>query len=360
MLITACSTISASKNSVDRPAHHTDEGFKNLYIVDAKKSFFDFLKMKLFGDTQWSDHEAFANQIPWQQLELDKVNHPGPKPQVSWLGHSTFLIQYQGINILTDPVFCERTSPFSFMGPKRYTQPVLDYQHLPQIDYVFISHNHYDHLDSEATKVLHNQEISPRYYVPLGLKDWLLEDDDRIQKENIVEMDWGNKTQHQKLTISAHSSQHWSARSLFDRFETLWASWRVQLDDFSFWFAGDTGYNERLFNELGETIAPVNLSFIPIGAYSPREFMRAYHLNPEEAVLVHQHIKTTQSIGMHWGTYPLTAEDPTEPPARLVEAAKKAGLNPGEFSVMRLGETQEIDLPEDENLTDASDIRTPN
>ena len=143
---------------------------------------------------------------------------------------------------------------------------------------------------------------------------------------------------------SAYPSQHWSARSLLDRFETLWASWRVELDNFSFWFAGDTGYNEHLFNELAKTMPPVNLSFIPIGAYSPRVFMKDYHLNPEEAVLVHKHIKTDKSIGMHWGTYPLTAEDPTEPPSRLKSAAKMAGLEENEFTVMDLGETRIINI----------------
>ncbi|MBL7005304.1 MAG: MBL fold metallo-hydrolase, partial [Gammaproteobacteria bacterium] len=236
----------------------------------------------------------------------------------------------------------------SFMGPKRYTRHVVDYKKLPPINYVIISHNHYDHLDSEATEVLHQQQVPPRYYVPLGLKDWLLETDGKVQASNIVEMDWGDSAQHQNIKINALPSQHWSARSLFDRFETLWASWRVELGDFSFWFAGDTGYNKQLFTELGKTLLPVDLSFIPIGAYSPRDFMKDYHLNPEEAVLVHQHIKTKQSIGMHWGTYPLTAEEPTEPPIRLKAAADNAGLQKGVFSVMKLGETREIFLKADE------------
>lgn len=343
LLLTACSTQTNNQQLIDRPEHHTDNGYKNLYLVDKKKSFFDFLMMRWFGDEPWADHPTFTKQIPWQSLDLDKVNHPSNKPQVSWLGHSTFLIQYQGINILTDPVFCERTSPFSFMGPKRYTPHVVDYKNLPSIDYVFISHNHYDHLDGEATKILNSQKAPPRYYVPLGLKTWLVEEDSHINPNHIVEMDWGDNAQHQKIKVSAFPSQHWSARSLFDRFETLWASWRIELGDFSVWFAGDTGYNERLFKELGEAMPPVNLSLIPIGAYAPRDFMKNYHLNPEEAVLVHQHIKTEQSIGMHWGTYPLTAEEPTEPPIRLEKAVNKAKLNQSEFSVMQLGETRIIE-----------------
>jgi len=333
-----------TQNQENRPEHHTDNGYKNLYIVDAKKNFFSFLLMRYFGDVQWSNHEAFANQIPMQKLNLEKIYQPSHQLQISWLGHSTFLIQYQGLNILTDPVFCDRTSPFSFMGPKRYTQHVVDYAKLPQIDYVIISHNHYDHLDSEAMEILYKQNVPPRYYVPLGIKTWLLDDNERIKSQNIVEMDWGEHEGHKGIKVSAYPSQHWSARSLFDRFETLWASWRVELGSFSFWFAGDTGYNERLFNELGETIPPVNLSFIPIGAYSPRAFMKDYHLNPEEAVLVHKHIKTNKSIGMHWGTYPLTVEDPVEPPNRLKRAVTRADLEEDEFTVMKLGETRVINI----------------
>jgi N-acyl-phosphatidylethanolamine-hydrolysing phospholipase D len=343
LLTVSCSSVSEKQDTLKRPVHHTDSGFKNLYIKDAKKSFFDFLMVRFFGEVKWAEHARFSKEIPWQELDLKRVNNPADKPQVSWLGHSTFLIQYKEVNILTDPAFCERTSPFSFAGPKRYTKHVVDYSKLPPIDYVIISHNHYDHLDSEATRVLHNQKKAPHYYVPLGIKKWLLEDDQRIRAANITEMDWGDSHQHKSLKVNAYPSQHWSARSLFDRFETLWASWRVELNDFSFWFAGDTGYNERLFQELGNMMAPVDLSLIPIGAYSPRDFMKAYHLNPEEAVLVHKHIRTRQSIGMHWGTYPLTAEKPTEPPIRLKVARAKAGLKENEFSVMKLGETRIID-----------------
>lgn len=336
----ACSSAQFKRSDLTKPLHHTDSGFKNLYIKEPDKNFFSFLKMKYFGDTQWANHPSFSDQIPWQELDLNAVKKPSDKPQISWLGHSTFLIQYNDINILTDPVFCERTSPFSFMGPKRYTKHVVDYKQLPQIDYVIISHNHYDHLDIEAILVLSKQTQSPHYFVPLGNKKWLLEESFNLNNSDITEMDWGDKNSQSQLAIQALPSQHWSARSLFDRFETLWASWRVEIGDFSFWFAGDTGYHPRLFNELGEQMPAVDVALIPIGAYAPRDFMKSYHINPEEAVKIHQHIKTKLSIGMHWGTYPLTAELPTEPPIRLKAAIKASNLTKEEFTVMNLGETR--------------------
>lgn len=338
-----CAASPQADSAPARPAHHTETGFKNLYIDDVRKNLFDILEMRYFGDVKWADHVAFADRIPHRNLDLKKVLTPGSQPQVSWLGHSTFLVQYRGINILTDPVFCERTSPFSFAGPKRYTAHVVDYASLPPIDYVIISHNHYDHLDADATQALSRDGNAPRYFVPLGLKAWLLEENPRIRPDHVTEMDWGDEVRHGGVRFGSHPSQHWSARSLYDRFETLWASWRVEVDDFSFWFAGDTGYNERLFRELGRQVPAVDISFIPIGAYSPRDFMKPYHLNPEEAVKVHQHMRTRQSIGMHWGTYPLTAEPPTEPPVRLRAAADKAALGADEFTVMQLGETRIVE-----------------
>lgn len=340
--LSGCTSIKTTKENMPMPAHHTETGFKNLYIDDVKKSFFAVLKMRFF-DKPWSNHEAFSDQIPWQPLNLEAVHNPPDQPQISWLGHSTFLIQYRGVNLLTDPVFSERTSPFGFIGPKRYTKHAVDYSELPQIDYVVISHNHYDHLDTDAIELLNGQAQAPKYYVPLGIKAWLLQENRQIQAQDVIEMDWHQTHQQDQIKMAAYPSQHWSARSLFDRFETLWASWRIQLGDFSVWFAGDTGYNERLFMELGELIPAVDLSLIPIGAYEPRGFMKPYHTNPEEAVLIHQHIETRYSIGTHWGAYPLTAEDPIDPPKRLKLAVEQAGLKPNEFTVMEIGESRVLD-----------------
>ena len=338
-LLASCSFSPAEKHLEGAPAHHTTRGFKNLYIDEPNKSFFTFLRMRLFGDNPWADHEKTAGDVPIQMLDIARVTAPPTEQlQVSWLGHSTFLIQYQGINILTDPIFSDRASPFGFAGPKRYTRHVVNYRELPPIDFVVISHNHYDHLDDTAAKILGNE---PVYLVPLGLADWF--EDQGVRADRIQQFDWWDvdtpETEGASLKVEAQPSQHWSARGLFDRRKTLWASWRIELGDKSFWFAGDTGYNPRLFREIGERAGPVDLAFIPIGAYDPRSFMKTYHVDPDEAVMIHRDIGALKSLGMHWGTYPLTAEEPMDPPRRLAAAREREGLPETDFRALTLGET---------------------
>ncbi len=341
-LVASCSFTPTEQALDGAPEHHTTRGFKNLYIEDPSKTFFSFLWMRMFGDEPWADHEKTASQVPFQMLELDRVENPSAdKMQVSWLGHSTFLVQYQGINLLTDPIFSNRAAPTSWAGPKRYTPHVVDYSLLPPIDYVVISHNHYDHLDDTAVKLLGNR---PLYLVPLGVADWFL--DQGIKADRVQELDWWQTVDPaltgEAIRVEAQPSQHWSARGLFDRRETLWASWRVQMGDRSLWFAGDTGYNPILFKEIGRKSGPVDLALIPIGAYDPRSFMQTYHVDPDEAVMIHQDIGAARSIGMHWGTFPLTAEEPMDPVRRLAAAKLREGLGMMEFQALDLGQTIEL------------------
>lgn len=351
-VLASCAITPAERAIEGAPAHHTSRGFKNLYIEEPNKSFFSFIRMRLFGGHPWADHEKTAGDVPFQMLELGRVNNPPLNQlQVSWLGHSTFLIQYRGINILTDPMFSDRASPTSFAGPKRYTRHVLDYENLPRIDYVVISHNHYDHLDDTAARLLGN---GPEYMVPLGLKDWFV--GQGVSEDRIHVFDWWQKHQasvSQHIRFTAQPSQHWSARGLFDRRATLWASWRIELEDHSIWFAGDTGYNDRLFKEIGAAAGPVDLALIPIGAYDPRVFMQTYHVDPDEAVAIHQDIGAAQSIGMHWGTYPLTAEEPMDPPRRLAAAREREGMAESEFRALDLGQTVLIEKTLPAITTDA-------
>lgn len=338
VLLSASCSANDRTASDNKPAHHTDDGFKNLYIEDIDKGFFDFLRMRFFGDETWADHAALASQITTQQVELQRILTPSETAQITWLGHSTFLIQYKGVNILTDPIFSDRASPFSFTGPERYVPHVIDYALLPKIDAVIISHNHYDHLDEGSIQMLAD---SAHFYVPLGLKAWL--EDIDVNPQQITEFDWWDSksviSQYTDIQIQALPSQHWSARGLGDRFETLWASWSIKIADQHFWFAGDTGYNDTQFKQIGERIAPVDLALIPIGAYSPRWFMQHYHVNPAEAVKIHQDIGAAKSIGMHWGTFPLTAEEPGAPVIELEKAKKAAEIKDQDFISMAIGQT---------------------
>jgi len=331
----SCTMIPDSEPLPGGPAHHTKTGFRNLYGPPLNKTFFSFLRMRWFGDDRWADHEALSDGVPRRQVGLNKIVHPpADRLQVTWIGHSTFLLQAGGINILTDPIFANRASPLSFAGPKRYTPHVIDYAKLPKIDYVVISHDHYDHLDETAVKILGNQ---PRYLVPLRLKQWFI--DQGVSADRVEELDWWDTRTYANLDVQAMPSQHWSGRGLWNRNATLWATWRLTFGGRTVWFAGDTGYNDVQFKEIGKAAKTIDLGLIPIGGYAPRHFMKISHVNPEEAVQIHLDIGAKQSVGMHWGTYPLTAEPPTEPIERLEAAAKQADLPEGAFRWMTLGET---------------------
>ena len=151
------------------PAHHSEDGFENPYLEQNSRGFLNYLKMRFFGKVEFSDYEANAHKVPTMAADLERIANPGTGLQITWIGHATMLIQHRGVNILTDPVFSERASPVSFAGPKRHNPPGLAIEELPDIDYVVISHNHYDHLDKKTVRALGS---GPLWLVPLGLEKW--------------------------------------------------------------------------------------------------------------------------------------------------------------------------------------------
>ncbi|MFC4700715.1 MBL fold metallo-hydrolase [Glaciecola siphonariae] len=337
----SCATSSVAPQTKNK-SHHVQDGFRNLYIEDSEKNFFDFLKMRFLGEEEWADHAKFASDVPVQDVNIAALRNPPEAMQVTWLGHAMFLIQYQGQTILTDPIFTDRASPIPFAGPKRYVRHAMDYAQLPNIDAVLISHNHYDHLDTETLERLSikskAQSAAIRFYVPLGLKPLL--SDSGVPEQDIQEMDWWDTSQTQVLKVHALPSQHWSARGTTDRRETLWASWAVEINGRTIWFAGDTGYNDVQFKQIGQYLNAVDLALIPIGAYEPRWFMQQYHVNPSEALQIHKDINSKFSVGMHWGTFPLTAEMPLAPVNELKAQRQRARVSPDAFDVMAIGETR--------------------
>jgi len=293
---------------------------------------------------------------------------------VTWIGHSTFLIQYRGVNILTDPVFSDRCSPVSFMGPKRIKPLPIEIEKLPTIHFVVVSHNHYDHLDYAAfTKIQEHHD--PVFLLPLKMKySWMekfYEEKKKslIAKTKLVELDWwksssfnvrAEKKSDENVKIESNveftflPAQHWGLRSGFDRNEALWGSWGIEfthlkdnvvsesednIKKFKLWFAGDTGYNHTCFKEIGTRYGPIDLSFIPIGAYEPRWFMKYQHVNPDDAVQVAVDTQSKLSIGMHWGTFILTLEPIMQPKIDLEKSLKERNLDPNSFVVMAHGET---------------------
>lgn len=318
----------------DTPAHHTEEGFRNLHLPmdQQKKSLWNVMKMR-FGE-DWADHEKEATSIPIVPVDLKRIHNP-PARQATWLGHSTFLIQVDGLTILTDPVFSDRVSPFSWVGPLRYTKPVIQAHELPKVDVVVVSHNHYDHLDLPSVEAIGNQAL---WLVPLRNRELL----ESVGVTNVVELDWWETHTLGDWTFTATPVQHWSARGLYDRLEALWSGWVGERKGFRFYFAGDTGYNEHDFKETGAKFGSFDLALIPIGAYEPAWFMKTMHINPEEAVRIHQEVGSRLSLAIHWGTFPLTAEPPGEPPRRLKKAMKASGLDESAFRAIPIGDTAPI------------------
>ena len=226
---------------------------------------------------------------------------------VTWIGHATVLVRIDGITVLTDPVFSDRASPYQFVGPLRYRRAAVTVDELPAIDAVVISHNHYDHLDSGSVESLNDRFGSDlQWFVPLGLKQWMTD----MGCVNVYESEWWqhsslpNKPNYQFILTPA---QHWSRRGLTDMNEVLWGSWTVQTPNKKFFFAGDTGYCPA-FKQIGQKYGPFDVSAIPIGAYDPKWVMSSQHVDPEEAVQIHEDIKSKFSFGIHWGTFTLTNE----------------------------------------------------
>lgn len=332
LLLFSLSTATATHGN-EKP-HHTKRGFKNLYLKE-DHSFFHFLKW------QW---ERLWKKIPSQDTYKFPLSENDPsflklnndKITLTWIGHATVLLQIEGKNILTDPHFSERASPVQWAGPKRVVPPGIGFNDLPQIDYVIISHDHYDSLDVTTVKKLYKREggEDTTFFVPLGLKVWF----EKLGIKNVIELDWWEEYKASDIRIIATPMQHWGKRSPFSRNEHLWASWVIISEGFRFYFGGDTGYSQH-FKDIGRRYGPFDISAMPIGAYAPRWFMKNYHINPEEALQAHSDIRAKQSVGIHWGTFILTDEPLHEPPEKLLKALKEKRLPPDTFLVLKHGET---------------------
>ena len=325
---------SSKVSSPNVPAHHTPSGFQNNHLPPERMTK-DFSKL-------W---RRFWDRVPQQPASLKQIRprieflrNNRTETTLTWLGHSTFLWQHNGINLITDPHLSQRASPVDFIGPKRINPPSIELDELPLIDFVIISHNHYDHLDRKSVLALAKQqrEKPPCFLVPLGLKRWF---EDIGISENVIELDWWQSEKIGQLNFTAVPVQHWSKRGLFDTNKTLWAGWVVKSPQQKLFFAGDTGYSKD-FEEIGKRYGPMDLSLIPIGAYAPRWFMKDMHVNPEEAVKIHLDVKSRQSIGMHWGTFLNLTEEPLlEPPKLLLQELEKRKINPLDFRVLEHGQT---------------------
>ncbi|XP_062374481.1 N-acyl-phosphatidylethanolamine-hydrolyzing phospholipase D isoform X1 [Sardina pilchardus] len=277
----------------------------------------------------------------------ESVGSVGSGLRVTWLGHASVLVEMDGLVVLTDPMFSQRASPLSMLGPKRYRPPPCTVEQLPQVDAVLISHTHYDHLDVASVCAL-NRRFGPdlRWLVPLGLLDWM----HGTGCQNVIQLDWWEENcvpGHDEVTFVCTPAQHWCKRTPLDDNRTLWGSWTVLGPSSRFFFAGDTGYCSS-FQEIGHRYGPFDLAAIPIGAYLPRAIMRSQHVDPEEAVKIHIDVQAKHSLAIHWGTFALAYEYYLEPPVKLREAMEQQGRDPEEFFTLNHGESRLLTTTQDQ------------
>ncbi len=271
-------------------------------------------------------------------------------PTITWIGHATLLVQMEHQTFLTDPIWSERASPVPFAGPKRFQPPGVALDDLPPIDFVVISHNHYDHLDLETLRALAERRPETRFFVPLENGELLR--DEGIPR--VEEMGWGDVARSGALEIHCLPTQHWSRRGVFDGQLALWASWAIVGPGERFYFAGDTGYFSG-FRDIGERLGPFDVAAVPIGAYRPREMMKVFHMNPAEAVQAGRDVGARAILGMHYGTFDLSDEPPSEPPELFRKAGRVAGFHDREIWLPAIGEVLALPTGEPARAADRPD-----
>ncbi len=321
-------------------AHHRGDGrFHNPHCTRIYRRLHHLLLWQLgFFNDLFPPEEApedFIYPNPPQLLDPSQ-------PTVTWINHSTFLITVGGVTLLTDPIWSKRCSPLTGFGPKRRHHPPVQIEELPGLDYVLISHNHYDHLDKRTVKEIAARFPHVSWCVPLGVAEWFY----KQGIGRVIELDWWETFEPLKrgpkgpeVAIHAVPAQHYSGRGPLDHNRSLWAGWMAQVGDKNFYFVGDTGYNPVHFKEIGEEFGAVDLALIPIGVYTPRRFMAPVHMNPEDAVELHKDVNSKLSVGTHWRTFKLSSEAPFQPPYDLHKAMEKEGLCHSTFRVIHPGQS---------------------
>jgi L-ascorbate metabolism protein UlaG (beta-lactamase superfamily) len=314
--------LSAPVYQGEKSDHYNGKEFVNQGNVQ-QHGFWEVLKWMMNRD-----------QGPWKVIEGSpqaKISGNPGSARIYYVNHSTFLIQLGGFNIITDPVWSERVSPFSFTGPRRKRPPGIKFEDLPEIHLVLLSHNHYDHLDITTLKRI-NEKFNPLMVAPLGVPAYLAENG----VNSLLEMDWWEESEiNAEISIACVPAQHFSGRGMFDRNKTLWAGYVIRTDAENIYFAGDTGYGD-FFEKIADQYGPIHLAMLPIGAYIPRWFMSPVHISPEEAVRIHQEMKVKKSIAMHFGTFPLGDDGMWQPVEDLEKAREK--YNAENFQVIQPGE----------------------
>lgn len=339
--------------------------FKNEDPDFKEHTFTDFLKWQISKIKFFKENKS-KKMWPKQQIEANASLTPLAKVKqqlhISYVGHVTFLIQVDGINILTDPVWSDRASPFGFIGPARVQKPGIQFDNLPKIDIVLISHNHYDHMDIPTLKKLHIAH-KPLMIVPIGNETTIQK---AIPDARICTLNWGESYIHKPLNdelqidkplndelqidksldkqnsiikIYLESAQHWSARGLFDRNRALWGTFIVQTSLGDVCFIGDSGYNQKIFKQIAQKHQNILVSLIPIGAYKPRWFMKGVHMDPAEALQTHIDLKSKYSIASHFNVFPLADDSYDEAAEEFAEKRFASQISETVFILPKVGQS---------------------
>ena len=277
---------------------------------------------------------------PWP-AHVDVVSPPlasldGAEAVVTFVGHSTFLIQTAAGHIMTDPMYSKRAGPFGILGPRRVRLPAVTLERLPPISIILLSHNHYDHCDLPTLSALASR-FDPVVVTPLG--NGALVRSAGIRR--VEELDWWQETTVAGVPITVTPAHHFSARGPFDRNRALWGGFVFRTGRARMYFAGDTAYG-GFFNDIRRRLGAPDVALLPIGAYEPRWFMRSVHMNPAEAVQAHLDLDAAESIGMHFGTFQLTTEGIDAPLLALDEARRANGVPTSQFHTLGFGESRRL------------------
>lgn len=327
------------------PAHHNPEGgFRNPWASAQMHGFRDFLKWSLV-ERRRNPRRADPDPSTFQRVTPDFVAPRAAPDQltITWVGHTSFLIQLAGLNVLLDPVWSGRASPVQFAGPRRWVPPAVDFDRLPPVDVVVLSHDHYDHLDTGTVSDLVARYPAIRWHAPLGVGHFLRQRGVR----DITECDWWEEATVGGLHLTCLPAQHFSGRSLGQRNQTLWCGWSLRSSRHALFFAGDTAFHPE-FDAIGKRCGPFDVAILPIGAYEPRWFMGSVHMNPEDCMKAIAQLTSSQSgkrlimTASHWGTFKLTDEPMDEPPARMRRVWQAAGCDTDDLWIMRHGETRRL------------------
>ena len=324
-----------------KPYHHLSDGtFRNPEGSPKRNSNFKWSFSTYNKEKKKLDMTVPEDHVVEKTKILSDLKRFKDDDYIGWIGHATFLIRLGNTTIITDPVFSKNAGPL-FFGPKRFTEPALNLNEIPETDLFLLTHNHYDHQDMRSIKRFpfkKNKVLLPlklgKYFTRNGYRD-------------VHEMDWYDEIKiNDELKVTFLPAVHWSKRSFTDTNKTLWGNFLIEYKDKKILFACDTGVG-NIYKELGDKFGPIDLTLINIGAYNfypmtPYKDKSAYHTNPEEALSIARDLKSKKAIGMHWGTFVLSLEPIMEPRVRFKDNAEKYGFKKEDAIIFKIGEFQSL------------------